>query len=572
MIRKYIGTSIITLGLLFSAAPVFAQTTDIAAQIATLLARIKALQSQIAQRQGQPASVGACVSLSYNLYADQSDATTNGEVTKLQRFLVQDSSIYPSGLVTGYFGPMTEAAVQRWQSAHGVVSFGSADTTGYGYVGPKTRAAMACGGQATQPTNTYTPPTTTYVPPTNTQPTTPNTTVQSSSAPACTLTVTTTRGTHTISNTSPVSGSGPSERIMIWNDEPLTLKWSSPNALQAYDYNGQAVAMSGSATIQPPQVNRSYQYQFNNYNGNTYCTAVVFPVTGDIDQTSLNSSSANPTISGSATGVSSVEVVVRKDIFTSTRLYDNTSVPVVNGRWSATISPALSSGSYNIDVYGPSDLKLNYIVSGTLTVGVQQAAATIDQTSLTANTANPIISGTATGLNSVTVSIASNSPGGGSSSATIPVVNGRWSAAVNSSVFPTTSGLFTTNWTSAVSPYLSNGSYAVTLYVGAMYNSSVLTSGTMTVNALPTCTLTSTNPYDAAGNQSPVTLTWTSSNANSATMLSVHPSSTLPPPPATNVETNGNMIVNPTDTTNYTVTFTGSAGSKTCTTQVGLKG
>ena len=579
MMKKYAGAGVIALGLMSSVAfatPALAQTTDIASQIATLLAQIKALQVQIAQLSGQPTSAGACLSLSYNLYADQTDATTNGEVTKLQQFLAQDSSIYPSGLLTGYFGPMTESAVQRWQATHGVVSSGSADTTGYGYVGPKTRAAMSCGGvQTTATNNTYIPPSTTYIPPTNPQATVPNTPVQSSSAPMCTLTVTTTRGTHTISNTSPVSGSGPSERIMIWNDEALTLKWSSPNAMQAYDYTGQTVAVSGSTVIQPPQVNRSYQYQFNNYNGNTYCTAVVYPVTGGIDQGSLNSSSANPTISGSATGVSSVEVVVRKDTFSNTRLYDNTSVPVVNGRWTTTISPALSSGSYSVDIYGPSDLKLNYLVSGTLTVGSignQQASATIDQTSLTANTANPLISGSATGLNSVTVSIASNSAGGGGSAAPIPVVNGRWSAAVNSSVFPTTSGLFTTNLTSTVSPYLSNGQYAVNVYAGAIYSSSLLTSGTMVVNALPSCTLTATNPYDAAGTQIPVTLTWTSSNADSVTAQYIHPELTSPATSMGSVSTNGNMTVNPTGTTNYTFTFSGSAGSKACTAQVGLKG
>ncbi len=169
MIRKYIGTGLVALGLMLSvafAAPAFAQT-DVASQIATLLAQIKALQVQIAQLSGQPASAsaGTCVSLSYNLYADQTDATTNGEVTKLQQFLAQDSSIYPSRLVTGYFGPMTETAVQRWQATHGVVSSGSADTTGYGYVGPKTRTAIACGGQANQPPSIHTPPTTIYIPP-----------------------------------------------------------------------------------------------------------------------------------------------------------------------------------------------------------------------------------------------------------------------------------------------------------------------------------------------------------------------------------------------------------------------
>lgn len=102
---------------------------------------------------GTSASGSACIALSFDLYLDRTDAQTNGEITKLQQFLAQDSSIYPEGRVTGYFGPATERALQRWQSMKGVVSSGDADTTGYGYIGPKTRAALACGGN-TSNTNT----------------------------------------------------------------------------------------------------------------------------------------------------------------------------------------------------------------------------------------------------------------------------------------------------------------------------------------------------------------------------------------------------------------------------------
>ncbi|MFA7310100.1 MAG: PKD domain-containing protein, partial [Candidatus Paceibacterota bacterium] len=55
----------------------------------------------------------------------------------LQQFL--------GGRVTGYFGPVTLQLVQQWQSAHGVIASGDPDTTGFGFVGPKTRAAMAQG-------------------------------------------------------------------------------------------------------------------------------------------------------------------------------------------------------------------------------------------------------------------------------------------------------------------------------------------------------------------------------------------------------------------------------------------
>lgn len=65
------------------------------------------------------------------------------DVTALQQFLAQDPSIYPDGTVSGYFGSLTEAAVQRWQAKNNIVSSGTPSSTGYGVVGPRTAAAIA---------------------------------------------------------------------------------------------------------------------------------------------------------------------------------------------------------------------------------------------------------------------------------------------------------------------------------------------------------------------------------------------------------------------------------------------
>src|SRR3989344_8711380 len=65
-----------------------------------------------------------------------------GDVTSLQQFLAADVSVYPEGLVTGYFGSLTRAAVQRYQCKQGIVCGGTAGTTGYGRVGPRTLAAI----------------------------------------------------------------------------------------------------------------------------------------------------------------------------------------------------------------------------------------------------------------------------------------------------------------------------------------------------------------------------------------------------------------------------------------------
>ncbi len=68
--------------------------------------------------------------------------STGQEVTDLQTYLAMNASLYPSGLITGYFGPLTEAAVQRFQAAQGIVSSGTPGTTGYGRVGPQTMARL----------------------------------------------------------------------------------------------------------------------------------------------------------------------------------------------------------------------------------------------------------------------------------------------------------------------------------------------------------------------------------------------------------------------------------------------
>jgi peptidoglycan hydrolase-like protein with peptidoglycan-binding domain len=58
----------------------------------------------------------------------------NNEVVALQTLLAQDSTIYPQGLVTGYFGPLTKSAVIKFQLQNNLVADG--------IVGPKTRAVL----------------------------------------------------------------------------------------------------------------------------------------------------------------------------------------------------------------------------------------------------------------------------------------------------------------------------------------------------------------------------------------------------------------------------------------------
>ena len=63
------------------------------------------------------------------------------DVLALQKFFI-GIGLLATESATGYFGKFTQAAVQSYQRSHGIVSSGTPTTTGYGVVGPRTRATL----------------------------------------------------------------------------------------------------------------------------------------------------------------------------------------------------------------------------------------------------------------------------------------------------------------------------------------------------------------------------------------------------------------------------------------------
>lgn len=85
--------------------------------------------------------LSAAVIISTPLFANaetlnrQLEIGMNGsDVSVLQTFLALDKTIYPQGLVTGYFGPLTKSAVSNFQARNGISTVGR--------VGPITLSAL----------------------------------------------------------------------------------------------------------------------------------------------------------------------------------------------------------------------------------------------------------------------------------------------------------------------------------------------------------------------------------------------------------------------------------------------
>ncbi len=117
-------------------------------QISDLQAQVKVLTQVLAQLQQQRAQGGGSSSACSAIVAPLKLGASGIGVSQLQEFLARDPSVYPEGKVTGYYGALTQSAVQRFQAKNDIVSSGTPSSTGYGKVGPQTaRAILAqCGG------------------------------------------------------------------------------------------------------------------------------------------------------------------------------------------------------------------------------------------------------------------------------------------------------------------------------------------------------------------------------------------------------------------------------------------
>ncbi len=96
-------------------------------QLSRLMEQIQKLQAELSRLQGEIKKVGEQIE---KLTKSLKLGAEGKEVETLQKFLKQDPEVYPEGKVTGYYGPLTEKAVKKFQEKNGLESVG--------IVGPKT--------------------------------------------------------------------------------------------------------------------------------------------------------------------------------------------------------------------------------------------------------------------------------------------------------------------------------------------------------------------------------------------------------------------------------------------------
>ena len=127
---------LLSVAVLTPSNSVFAQTaTSTVAQLQELvnklLVQVAALQEQMAKIKAQQQEVAQTIS---EITASLKEGDTGENVKTLQALLAADSTIYPEGLVTGFYGQLTTKAVRKFQEKHGLERVG--------FIGPRTKLKL----------------------------------------------------------------------------------------------------------------------------------------------------------------------------------------------------------------------------------------------------------------------------------------------------------------------------------------------------------------------------------------------------------------------------------------------
>lgn len=145
MKKTFISLAFVVLAVFPSLASA-ATVDELTSKLQRLLLEVDQVRQELIVAQSavkpQLSKTALCVQLSRTLSVGISDKETNGEVTKLQKALAEDRTLYPEGKVTGYFGPATESAVKRLQVRENILP-SSAPLGSAGVVESMTRTFLA---------------------------------------------------------------------------------------------------------------------------------------------------------------------------------------------------------------------------------------------------------------------------------------------------------------------------------------------------------------------------------------------------------------------------------------------
>ena len=157
-----------------------------------------------------------------------------------------------------------------------------------------------------------------------------------------------------------------SEEVLVQKGDDVTISWEGKNAKKVVDSDKDEVDLEDSITLTPDE-DETYSYTFTDKSKKATCSVDLVVIDASIDEDTLETDSAKPTISGEAMGAKSVRLEILDE--NGKTAFKSKTIRTKRGDWSARVTKTLKDGSYDVTLFGDKGAEISAIATGTLVVG-----------------------------------------------------------------------------------------------------------------------------------------------------------------------------------------------------------
>jgi len=156
------------------------------------------------------------------------------------------------------------------------------------------------------------------------------------------------------------------EEVLVQKDDEVTIAWTSKNATKVVDQDKEELDLNDSITVTPDE-DETYSFRFTDKSKKADCAVSLIVVDASIDEDTLETDSAKPTISCEASGTKSVRLEIKDE--DGKVVFKSKTIRTKRGEWDARVTKTLKDGSYDVTLFGDKSAEINAIATGTLIVG-----------------------------------------------------------------------------------------------------------------------------------------------------------------------------------------------------------
>lgn len=167
------------------------------------------------------------------------------------------------------------------------------------------------------------------------------------------------------------------EEVLVQKGDEVTIAWEGKNATKVVDSEKEEVDLEDSVTVTADE-DETFSYRFTNKSKKVDCAVSLVVVDASIDEDTLTTDNAKPTISGEATGTKSVRLVIT-DVKGKTA-FKSKVTRTKRGEWDIRVTKSLKDGTYDVTLFGAKGAEIDAIATGTLVVGDGSTSASNSST------------------------------------------------------------------------------------------------------------------------------------------------------------------------------------------------